>query len=72
MKLYEDFAKTQAKKKVEKDLVEGGDTMEEEEEATGDFTHIFQVTYLGTCIRAWMVIIFHSLILDIRARDLKI
>jgi len=44
VKLYEDFAKSQAKKKVEENLVEGSDSIEEEEETTEDFTHIFQVT----------------------------
>ena len=45
VQLYEDFAKSHAKKKVEEDLTEGGAsrTAEEEEEREGDVTHIFQV-----------------------------
>lgn len=43
--MYEDFAKSHAKKKVEEDLLDGGASkaVEEEVEQEGDVTHIFQV-----------------------------
>ena len=45
MQLYEDFAKSHAKKKVEEELREGEESEDDkkEEEDTPHVTHIFQV-----------------------------
>ena len=43
VQLYEDFAKSHAKKKVEEELVEGEGEEEGEGEPDAPVTHIFQV-----------------------------